>query len=157
MTAIFCPNFPTFTYYFPILTPSMGGFPGAIGFIFGMGKLEWLGYYLVKFAWWSISRLGTVHQRDRHTESHVATANAAPTHCVGRKNTQVRFPNSRHGSKQTRFSAREEGGVVTRTISVGDLLNHDCHYCYCFTNIYSTRWGITIKYVNWDYKVTIWR
>jgi len=32
-----------------------------------------------------LSRLGTMHLRDRHTDSHVAIANAAPTHCVRRQ------------------------------------------------------------------------
>jgi len=50
-----------------------------------MGKLEWLGYNLVKIAWWSISCLGTIHQRDKHTDSHVAIAIAALTHCVGQQ------------------------------------------------------------------------
>jgi len=34
--------------------------------------------------------LGTIHQRDRHTDSHVAIANAAPTHCVGRQNAVLK-------------------------------------------------------------------
>jgi len=40
------------------LTPSMRGSPLAIRFIFGMGKLEWLGYNLVKVAWWSTQSFG---------------------------------------------------------------------------------------------------
>jgi len=34
-----------------------------------------------------LSHLGTIHQRDRHTDSHVATANAAPSQsALGGKN-----------------------------------------------------------------------
>jgi len=41
----------------------MGEIPSSYRFIFGMRKLEWLGYNLV----------GTIYvnQRDRHTDSHV--------------------------------------------------------------------------------------
>jgi len=50
-------------------------------------KLERLGWTTI---WWRsrdgrLGRLGTIHQRDRHTDSHVAIANAAPKHCVGRQ------------------------------------------------------------------------
>jgi len=38
-----------------------------------MGKLEWLGYNLVKVIW---------AQYINVTDSHVAIANAAPTHCA---------------------------------------------------------------------------
>jgi len=31
------------------------------------------------------SHLGTIHQRDKQTDSHAAIANAAPAHCVGRQ------------------------------------------------------------------------
>jgi len=47
-------------FYLPLshLTPSRRSIPRAIGFIFGMGKLEWLGYNLVKVAWWSTHSFG---------------------------------------------------------------------------------------------------
>jgi len=51
----------------------------------GSGKLEWLGYNAVQVPDDRLSRLGTLHQRDRHTDSHVAIANAAPTYCVGQQ------------------------------------------------------------------------
>jgi len=102
LAAIYSPDFPTRSHssqgsywqhtgrmfqlaYIPLsqLTPSMRGIHRAIGFIFGTGKLEWLelDYNLAKVAF---SRLGTIHQRGRHTHthSHVATAIAALTHCV---------------------------------------------------------------------------
>jgi len=46
---------------------------------------NWNGWATI---WWRshddrLSRLGTIHQRDRHTDSHVVIANAALTHCVG--------------------------------------------------------------------------
>jgi len=48
-----------------------GESPRAIGFIFGIGKLEWLGYNLMK---WHhddrLSRMGAIQQRDRHTQTH---------------------------------------------------------------------------------------
>jgi len=44
-------HFPTFTYHSPIRRHQWGGSPRAIGFIFGMAKLEWLSYSLVKVAW----------------------------------------------------------------------------------------------------------
>jgi len=52
MTAIYRPNFPAFIYHSPIWRPQWGGSPRAIGCIFGTGKLEWLGYNLVKVARW---------------------------------------------------------------------------------------------------------
>jgi len=48
------------------------------------GKLEWLGYNLVKVAWWSTQSFG--HNTSTwQTDSHVATANAVLTHCVVRQ------------------------------------------------------------------------
>jgi len=44
---------------FDLLKPS--------GLVFGMGKLEWLGYNFLKVVWWSTQSLGTIHQHDRHT------------------------------------------------------------------------------------------
>jgi len=38
-----------------------------VGFICGLGKLEWLGYNLVRSHDDRLSRLGTTHQRDRQT------------------------------------------------------------------------------------------
>jgi len=42
--------------------------PRAIGFIFGMGKLKWLGYNQVKATRWSTQSFGTTNQRDRRTD-----------------------------------------------------------------------------------------
>jgi len=39
-----------------------------------------------------LGRLDTVHQRDGHTDSHVAIANATPKHCVGRLKYTVAVP-----------------------------------------------------------------
>jgi len=39
-------------------TPSVMEFPRAIGFVFGMGQLEWLGNNLVKITWWSTHSYG---------------------------------------------------------------------------------------------------
>jgi len=48
-TAIYWPDFPTFTYPSPpVWCPQWGRSPWAIGLIFGTGKLEWLGYNVVK-------------------------------------------------------------------------------------------------------------
>jgi len=33
--------------------------------------------------------LGKIHQRDRHTDSYVAVASAAPTHCVERQKNET--------------------------------------------------------------------
>jgi len=82
-----------FDFYLPLshLTPSVKGSPRAMGFIFGIGKLEW-----ATIRWRShddrLSRLDTIHQRGRHTDSHVAIANAAPTHCIGRQNEDRVWP-----------------------------------------------------------------
>jgi len=48
----------TFTYSSPIWSCRWGGSPRAIGFIFGVGKLEWPGYNLVKVAWWLTESFG---------------------------------------------------------------------------------------------------
>jgi len=74
--------------------PSMREIPPANGFTFGMGKLEWRGYNLVKVHDERLSCFGTIHQRDRHTQtdrqdSHVAIANTAPTRYVGRPKRKV--------------------------------------------------------------------
>jgi len=56
---------------------SWRGFSRTIGFVFGVGKLEWLGYNLVKIAWWSTQSFGhntSTWQTLRRTDSHVATA-----------------------------------------------------------------------------------
>jgi len=45
------PDFLSFTYPSPIWRPQWGGSPCAIRFVFGIGKLEWLGYNLVKVPW----------------------------------------------------------------------------------------------------------
>jgi len=86
MTVIYWPGFPT-TYPSPISCPQWGGSPKAIGFIYGMEKLEWLGYNMVKVAWWS-THLGTIRQRDRHTDSHVAIANVTLNTASGSKNAK---------------------------------------------------------------------
>jgi len=55
----------------PIWRLQWGGSLGAIGFIFGLGKLEWLGYNLVKVAWWSSQSLRhntSTWQTDRLTD-----------------------------------------------------------------------------------------
>jgi len=77
MTAIYWPNFATFTYPSPVWRRQS---PRSIGFIFGMRKENQTGWATI---WWRshddrLSLLGTIHQRDRHTDSHVAMANAAP-------------------------------------------------------------------------------
>jgi len=55
----------------------------SIPYISGTGKLEWLGYNLVKVARWSTQSFGhNTSTWQTHTDSHVATANAAPTHRV---------------------------------------------------------------------------
>jgi len=49
MTAIYWPDFPTFTYAF-LIDALIEEILRVIWFIFGMGKLEWLSYNLVKVA-----------------------------------------------------------------------------------------------------------
>jgi len=49
MTAIYWPDY---TYPSPIWRRRW------VGFIFGVGKLEWLGYNLVKIAWWATQSFG---------------------------------------------------------------------------------------------------
>jgi len=92
LTAINWSDLSTFTLFSSTLRPRWGRCPRAIRFMFGMGKLEWLGYNLVKVAWWSTQSFGhntstwqthTDRQTDRHR--HVAMANAAPTHYIGRQ------------------------------------------------------------------------
>jgi len=80
-----------------------------------MEKLEWLGYNLVShimidsFAWAQCINV-TDTQTDRQTDSHVAIANAAPMHCVGRqKNEIVLLRQSKDGDSQ---SSRMKKGVM---------------------------------------------
>jgi len=50
-----------------------------------MGKLEWLGYNLVKMTWWSTQLLKHntwTWQTHSHTDSHVAAANDNKTTCL---------------------------------------------------------------------------
>jgi len=76
ITAIYWPDFPTFTYHSPIWRPQWGGSPRDIGFIFGMGKLEWLDYNLVKVTWWSIQLFGhsTSTWQDTQTDTQTFTS-----------------------------------------------------------------------------------
>jgi len=60
--------FPTFTYFSPIWPSQWGRSPWAIGFIFGVGELEWLGYKCWRLHDDRLSRLGTIHQRDKHRQ-----------------------------------------------------------------------------------------
>jgi len=82
--------------------PSARGSPRAIGFVLSTEKLEWLGYNLVNVAPHDdrLSHFDTIHQRDGHTDSHVAIANAAPTHCVGRQVRFIPFADKRVGGRQ---------------------------------------------------------
>jgi len=84
MTAIYWPDFPTVTNLFSIWHPQWGGPPRAIGFILGIGKLEWLGYNLVKVAWWSTQSFGdntstwqTHRQPRRHSKCNANTLRRA--------------------------------------------------------------------------------
>jgi len=68
--------------------PQWGGSPREIGFIFGTGKLEWLGCSLAKIAWWATQSLGhntstwqTHRQPRRHSKCRL-------THCVWRQKLQ---------------------------------------------------------------------
>jgi len=80
---IYWPSLPDlYLYTLPFDAINKGITSSYIGFIFGTVKLI---YNQVKVAWWSTQSFGHKHQRDRHTDSHVARANAAPTHCVLRQ------------------------------------------------------------------------
>jgi len=46
------------TYSSPVWRPKWGGSLRAIGFIFSVGKLEWLGYNLMKIVWRSTQSFG---------------------------------------------------------------------------------------------------
>jgi len=68
------PDFPTFTYPSPIWLPQWGRSPQATGFMFGMGKLEWLSYRLMKVAWWPTQSFGhnaSTWQTDRQPRCRV--------------------------------------------------------------------------------------
>jgi len=77
-----------FSYFYLLLsnlTPSMRGSLRTIGFILGTGKVKWLGNNLVEVAWWSTKLFEhNTSTWQTHTDSHVATANAAPTHWLRR-------------------------------------------------------------------------
>jgi len=70
MSAIYWPDFPTFTYLSHLM-PSIMGSSRAIGFIFGMRKLEWLGYNLVRITVvWAHDINVTDKQTDRQPRRH---------------------------------------------------------------------------------------
>jgi len=78
MTAIYWPDLPTSTHLSLIRLSRWGGSHRAIGFIFDMEKLDWLGYNLVKIAWWSTQSFGhntstwqTHRQPSRHSKCRV--------------------------------------------------------------------------------------
>jgi len=79
MTAIYWHNFLTFTYPYH-WTPSMMRIPSSYLVHIWDGKLEWLGYNLVKVTWWSTQSFGhntstsqTHRQPRRHSKCHVYT------------------------------------------------------------------------------------
>jgi len=53
-----------------------------IGFVFGLGKLEWLGYNLVRSHDYRLSRLGTIQQRDRHTYRQTPQQSTCDAICI---------------------------------------------------------------------------
>jgi len=74
---------------------SMKGFPWAIGFIFGVGKLEWLGYSLVKVESWS-------------TQSFGYNTSTWQTHRQPRRHNNSRFSAVRPGSKNATIGEYQE-------------------------------------------------
>jgi len=111
MTAIYWPNFPTFTYPSPIWRPRWEGFPQAIGFICGMGKLEWLRYNLVKVAWRSTQSLGhntSTRQIERQTDTSPKQTPGQRT-ASGDKKTAARI-NRRHVCGAQRLGSKEDTG-----------------------------------------------
>jgi len=90
ITAIYWPDFATFTYPSPIWRHQYEEDSLELsGSYLVWKKLEWLGYNLMKVAWWSTQSFGwaqymyinlTDRQTDWQTDSHVAIADAAATH-----------------------------------------------------------------------------
>jgi len=73
MTAIYLPDCSNFACPSPIWRRQWEGSSRLIGFIYGMGKLEWLGYNLVKVAWWS-TQLSRHNAPTWHTVWQTATS-----------------------------------------------------------------------------------
>jgi len=96
MTVIHWPDFLSFTYPAPIWRPEWGGFNRAIGSVFVMWKLEWLGYNLVKVAWLSTqlfwhntSMWQTQRQPHRHSKWRTNAQRQA-------ENVYTKKPSTRH-------------------------------------------------------------
>jgi len=89
MTAIYWPDFPTFICPSPIWRSQWVDPLELSGHICnGWPTIRW------RLHDHRLSRLDTIHQRDRHTDSHVAMVTAAPTHCVGQQNPKLGHPNT---------------------------------------------------------------
>ena len=63
-------------------TPPLGGFRRNSATAFGMEKLEWLGYPVVKNFEDIFIHFGATHERDRQTDGHRMTAIAALMHSI---------------------------------------------------------------------------
>jgi len=85
MTAILA-EFCEFYLPIPHLTPSLRGIPSSYQVHIWSGKTRMAGLQSGEGRIMiDSSRLGTIHQRGRHTDSHVAIANASLTHYVARQ------------------------------------------------------------------------
>jgi len=103
MTAIYWPDFQTFTYLSHIWYPQWGGYPQSIKFIFGTEKLEWLGQNLVKVERWLTQSFGhntstwqTHRQPRRHSKCCTNARHRAANKCafIRRLNMQSHWPNA---------------------------------------------------------------
>jgi len=83
------------TAYWQYWRPQWGGFPRAIGFLIVMEKLEWLGYNLMKVAWWLTQSFGhststwQTHRQPRHHSKCLANTLSGGKNWMG--NCDFRF------------------------------------------------------------------
>jgi len=118
--------------------------------VWELGKLEWLGYNLVKFAWWSTQSFGHNTHTDTQTNRLVVIANAAPTQCAGRQKSYyfmhwyVPFDSSIDSRAPAELSTGSAGSRSGRNLEIRPT--------HCIPSTKSPR-HLT-SYQNWHIRIT---
>jgi len=139
------PNFPTLPTTFPFDAFNEGDFLG----LSGSYLVEWLGYNLVKFAWWSTQSFG-------HSTSTWQTHRQPRRHCKCRANVLRRAEKIRMYVFQILARVVIGSNVFLqgrKEVLLLALYQWEIFWIMIFLlltfykHTYSTIWGITIKYV----------